>query len=171
MLMLDLCAGLGGASGAMRSRGWDVVTLDYDRSFGCDITADLRSWSWRGPRPDLVWASPPCTEFARHAMPWFRDPPLPDMSLVVAVRRIVAECEPRYWILENVRGAVRFLGQPREIHFPFYLWGWFPRLARIELSMRQKEQYSSRRVADRARVPAALSVAVALACESQLSLL
>lgn len=49
LLMLDLCCGLKGASAAMRDRGWEVV---------------------RGRRPDLVWASPPCTEFSRESMPW-----------------------------------------------------------------------------------------------------
>ena len=37
MRMLDICAGLGGASQVMRARGWDVVTLDYDPAFECDI--------------------------------------------------------------------------------------------------------------------------------------
>lgn len=32
-LMLDLCAGLGGASAAMRERGWRVITLDADPAY------------------------------------------------------------------------------------------------------------------------------------------
>jgi hypothetical protein len=169
--MLDLCSGLGGASQAMRRRGWDVVTLDNDPCFGCDITADLTTWSWHGPRPDLVWISPPCTEFSRESMPWCKTGAVPDLSLVRAARRIVAACTPRYWVLENVRGAVPYLGPPREIHGPFYLWGYFPSLGRPVLAMRKKESYSSDQQAERAMIPAALSDALALAIESQPMLL
>jgi hypothetical protein len=171
LLCLDLCAGLGGASQAMRRRGWDVVTMDNDPRFGCDITADLTAWSWHGRRPDLVWASPPCTEFARESMPWCRTGAVPDLTLIQAVRRVVTACDPRYWVLENVRGAVHYLGPPREIHGPFYLWGHFPPLGRPRLAMRKKESYSSRQRAERAMVPAALSTALALAIESQPMLL
>ena len=47
-LMLDLFAGLGGASEAMRRRGWEVVTVDNDPVFNCTVTADLAEWSWQG---------------------------------------------------------------------------------------------------------------------------
>lgn len=170
-IMLDLCAGLGGASQAMRDRGWDVVTLDNDPRFGCDITADLSTWHYHGPRPDLVWISPPCTEFARESMPWCRTGAAPDMTLMLAARRLVDEIEPRYWVLENVRGAVRYLGPPREIHGPFFLWGHFPSLGRPVLTMRKKESYGSDQQAERAMIPAALSTALALAIESQPMLL
>jgi site-specific DNA-cytosine methylase len=70
MLMLDLFAGRKGASRAMVARGWTVVTVDIDPSYEPDIVGDLRRWSWNGPRPDLLWASPPCDEFSRWFMPW-----------------------------------------------------------------------------------------------------
>lgn len=69
MLMLDLCCGLGGASKAMKERGWDVITVDIDPEFNPTIVADLRTFHYSGPRPDLVWASPPCTEFSKYSMP------------------------------------------------------------------------------------------------------
>lgn len=171
MMMLDICAGLGGASQVMRERGWIVVTLDNDPRFGCDITANLSTWQYTGPTPDLLWISPPCTEFARESMPWCRTGNTPDLSLVEAARRLVGEIRPRYWILENVRGAVPYLGQPREIHGPFYLWGYFPPLGRPRLAMRPKESYSSKQQAERAMIPRALSEAVAVAVESQACLL
>lgn len=171
MLMLDLCAGLGGASQAFRDRGWQVITLDNNPAFGCDITADLREWSWQGAQPDLIWLSDPCTEFARESMPWSRNGIAPDLSIVLAGLRIIRESTPRFWARENVRGSVRwvrpFLGAPREIHGPFFLWGNFPPLGRPRLSMRKKESYSSTQVAERAKVPYALSLAMALAIESQ----
>lgn len=65
---------------------------------------------------------------------WYNlaDLPAPDMSLVKACKRIVDECQPRYWIIENVRGAVPFfeplLGKPAGIFRPYFLWGHFPNI-------------------------------------------
>lgn len=171
MLMLDLCAGLGGASQAMRDRGWDVITLDNDPRFGCDITADLRGWEWHSPTPDLIWLSDPCTEFARESMPWCKTGATPDLSIFLAGMRVIRAARPRYWVRENVRGSARWvrphIGEPREIHGPFFLWGNFPPLGRPRMNMRNKESYSSSQAAERAKVPAALSAALAIAIESQ----
>ena len=41
MQILDIFAGLGGASAAFKDRGWDVVTVDNDPRFDCTHTADL----------------------------------------------------------------------------------------------------------------------------------
>jgi site-specific DNA-cytosine methylase len=170
MLMLDLFAGLGGASSAMRERGWDVVTVDDDPRFGCTHTADLSAWSWEGPRPDLVWASPPCTEFSRESMPWCRTGATPSLDLVRAAVRIVGECDPQWWAIENVRGAIKWLtpllGKPRQSHGPFFLWGTFPRFRCPVKPF--KERLSSARRAERACVPNALSKALAVACESSI---
>lgn len=171
--MLDLCAGRGGASQAMRARGWHVTTLDNDPAFGCDITADVCGYRYDGPPLDLIWASPPCTEFSRESMPWCRTGRAPDMRIVAACLRIILECKPRMWVLENVRGAVPWfrpvLGPPRQIVGPFYLWGAFPPLA-VPGAFRKKESYSSARPDLRAMIPAALSAAVAVAVEQQQTL-
>jgi site-specific DNA-cytosine methylase len=174
--MLDLCAGLQGASQVMRANGWQVVTLDYDPSFGCDITTDVRTWHYTGPRPDLIWASPPCDEFAKFAMPCWYLPetlPPPDMSLVIACKRIVDECNPRYWIIENVRGAVSFfdplLGRPAEVYTPYFLWGHFPPLGNVKRHLfgTKTKHLSSSAKAARAKIPESLSRAVMLAIEEQ----
>lgn len=170
MLMLDICTGLGGASWAMKRRGWQVVTLDIDPAYQPDIVADVRGWSWRGGRPDLVWCSPPCVEFSRESMPWSRTGKIPDMSIVSACYRIVRECNPRFWIIENVRGAVPYLGTPAYRAGPFFLWGAFPPLGRIPVTWRAKERFSSGRRLERARIPAAVSRAVAMAVERQMLL-
>jgi hypothetical protein len=168
MRMLDLFAGLGGASAAMVDRGWEVVTVDNEPRFGCTHTADLTHWSYSGPSVDLVWASPPCTEFSRESMPWKRTGKAPSLALVEAARRIVREVQPQWWVLENVRGATKYLtplmGEPRS-YGPFFLWGVFPTFrARVRFF---KERLSSTRRAERAKVPLALSRALAKACEAQ----
>jgi hypothetical protein len=173
-LMLDLFAGTGGASRAFRAAGWEVVTVDNDPQHGTDAVADLTAWSWAGRRPELVWASPPCQEFSRTAMPWTRakHPPAPSLALVEAALRIVRECRPRYWVLENVRGAVPYLapllGAPRVVAGPFHLWGYFPPF-RADVGF-FKERLGSRDVVKRAAVPPALSAGLLAAVTRQAEL-
>jgi site-specific DNA-cytosine methylase len=162
--MLDLCCGLKGASAAMREAGWDVVTLDIDPRFTPDIVADVCTWQWDGTVFDLVWASPPCDEFARESMPWSRTGAEPDMSIMSACWRIAEAINPRVFILENVRGAVRWLGEPRQRIGNVYLWGWFPPLGKPGIGKRKKESFSSAQRAERARIPHEISRAVLIAC-------
>jgi hypothetical protein len=151
-----------------------VVTLDYDPTFGCDITADLTTWHYTGPTPDLLWISPPCTEFARESMPWSRTGNPPDLTLARAARRLVGEIGPRFWVVENVRGAVRWFrplfGPPRQIVGPFFLWGVFPPLGVDMRGFKHKESYPSSRPDLRAMVPHTLSLALAVAVEQQRTL-
>jgi len=177
MMVLDLCAGLKGASQAMKERGWQVVTLDYDPRFGCDFTADVREWHYPAylPRPDLIWASPPCDEFAREFMPWSKTGKVPDMSIVMACKRIIDEVQPRYWVIENVKGAISHfrphLGNYRFHVGAFYLWGFFPVPGKVSQSgWRKKESFSSSAPAERAVIPPSLSRAIAIGCESQVAL-
>ncbi len=178
MLMLDIGSGLGGASQAMKEHGWQVITVDIDSLFQPTVVADMRTWSWRGERPDLVWCSPPCTEFAKFAMPcWYlrESLPLPNMELVLACKRIIEECKPHYWVIENVRGAVEFflpiLGRPLLVCRPYFLWGHFPPLSINRWGWRRKtKDLSSTAKAKRAQIPASLSWALMVAVESQQTL-
>jgi hypothetical protein len=170
--MIDLFSGLGGASQAMRDRHWQVVRVDLDPGFCPDVIVDIREFHWDGAQPDLIWASPPCTEFAREVMPWTRTGRAPDLSLIEATIKVVMETKPRFWILENVRGATRWLdpilGKPRAIIGPYFLWGFFPPLPGVNLRERiKKESLPSSATAERAKIPYELSLAVAVACESQ----
>ena len=167
--MLDLFAGLGGASRAMRERGWNVTTVDVDPRFGCDVTTDVRTFHWTGGPVDLLWASPPCDEFSRESMPWCRTGVDPDVSLIGHVLRIESEIAPRFWLLENVRGARPWLkdilGPPVISTGPIYLWGRMPPLLLPDVRG-WKERLSSSRTAERAEMPWEISHAVALAVEA-----
>jgi hypothetical protein len=174
MLALDICCGTKSATAAMHSRGWNRITLDIDPLFEPDIVADVRGWSWTGARPDLIWFSPPCDEFARDWMPWVSFEGDPDMSIVEACLRIVEESKPRYWILENVQGALDILkpliGEPRLKHKPYFFWGFFPDLGDVRPVLKKKESMSSRDKVKRAMIPYEFSKALALAVESQQSM-
>jgi site-specific DNA-cytosine methylase len=174
-LMLDIFSGLEGASQAQKERGWEVITVDNDPLFNPTVVADVNNWSWYGRRPDFAWFSPPCDEFAREFMPWIRTGRPPDLSLLFASMRIIKECRPRYWIIENVRGAIRwfrpFLGDPRAIVGPFFLWGYYPDIGKPKIKKRKKESMSSSWRAERAKIPYELSLAFALAIERQPELL
>lgn len=162
--MLDLCCGLKGASQAMIRAGWNVLTLDVEAKFNPDILADLVTWEYDGPRPDLIWASPPCTEFSRESMPWCRTGKDPDMSIVLACKRIIEQVRPRYWVIENVKGAIKYFaplfGRPRASFGPFFLWGVFPLSGPQPLEYRKKESFSSSNPEARAKVPEQVSLAV-----------
>ena len=52
------------------------------------------------------------------------------MDLVREALRVIREARPEYWVVENVRGAIRFfrpvLGEPAYRDGTWYLWGRFP---------------------------------------------
>ena len=155
----------------MVDRGWEVTRMDNNAEFNPDIVADIRTFTWsRGPL-DLIWASPPCEEFSREFMPWCKTGIDPSMELVEATVRVIKESSPRFWIIENTRGSVRWfkdlLGKPAWISNPIYLWGKFPPLEKMRLRM-CKEKKSSTAAAERAKIPYKLSVAVAISIEGAL---
>src|SRR2546427_5551657 len=113
MRALDLFCGFGGWSDGFAAMGFDVTGVDIDRSiariYPFDfILADVRNLNGSKMLShfDVIVSSPPCTEFSTAR----RRTANPDMSCVRAWRRIVDQAKPRYWIMENVRGALRYLG-------------------------------------------------------------
>ena len=181
-LMIDLFAGIGGASEAFVDAGWEVVRVELDPNllakakrgrFVIDEPADLTTWSWRGRRPTLIWASPPCTEFSRESMPWCRTGKEPSMELTRAARRIIEEANPKYWVIENVRGAIKWferdgMGKRVQSHGPVFLWGKFPEFeAKVEP---WKEKLPSTAKALRSKIPFAISDGLRRAIEAELEL-
>lgn len=165
--MLDLFAGLGGASAAMRERGWRVTTVELDPAFRPDVVGDVARLPIRG-RFDLLWASPPCVEYSRHHLPWIKGPE-PSLTLWRAAEAAIAELRPRWWVIENVRGAIKFHGHPVRSYGPVFLWGCMPPFSAVVKPW--KERLSSKRKAERARIPYSISHGLAVACETEAALL
>ncbi len=168
-LMIDLFSGTGGASAPFEARGWEVVRVELDESFPADHR-DVRTFNWTGRRPDFVWASPPCTEFSRESMPWCARGEVPSFAMVAESLRIIAETRPRWWAIENVRGAVPWfepvLGRPRAVCGPFHLWGKIPPF-KPRAFTHKKSSLSGSDKAGRAAVPHEIGTALVRAIESQ----
>jgi hypothetical protein len=162
--MLDLFSGSGSASRAALVRGWRVCRVDNAPGTARDVSADLATWEPDGPW-DLVWASPPCTQLSTAST--VRDVEA-GLVLVRAAVRIIRAIDPRWWVLENVHGATRaigeLLGPPVATCGSFYLWGVFPPF--VASVPRNKTRLSGRRRAERrAAIPWAISEGLIRACE------
>lgn len=138
MLMLDLFSGLGGASEAFKQHpDWTVIRVDNEplvlhqvpETCICDVTNTLDRGRWwqSHMKVDLLWASPPCTEFSNARNPKIENP---DLTLVQETIKLIDLIKPTVWIIENVVGAIKhflpLLGPPRLILGPYCFWGNFP---------------------------------------------
>jgi len=166
-IALDLFCGTAGATAAFRGDpDWKVIGVDNDRRRAADVVADVRTWRPPGlSTVDFIWASPPCTEFS--TMPPGRLERRPSLELVFATLEIVRDLRPKFWIMENVRGAIPFLGAPLQKLGPFCLWGYFPRIDE-PLSVRDHRKMVRDRptAVARAAIPYDLSAAVHQAVEA-----
>jgi site-specific DNA-cytosine methylase len=66
MRLLELFAGTQSISKIFRERGWTCTTVDFDPKSRPDICCDVLDLDPAAlPRPDLIWASPLCTQYSR----------------------------------------------------------------------------------------------------------
>ena len=150
--MLDLFSGLGGASEAMLNNGWEVKRIENNPALALVPNTEIMcvydvgqlldlgtSMGHIPSQPTLVWASCPCTHFSDG----YNSPkskahragdnyyPKEAIELVIETKRIIDILQPKYWIIENVRGAIRYLtpilGEPTMIIDSIVLWGRFPK--------------------------------------------
>ena len=195
--MVDLFSGLGGASEAMVQAGWHVLRIENNPLLSevpftviDDVKLIRDSVESRVDiRPiDLIWASPPCRAFSNayaspksiHAREHGLESYEPDMSLFEAAIDIIEKVKPKYWIIENVVGSIRYveplLGIPRQIIGPYVLWGNFPFIDVDESQLvpkKKKDVHSANplRANIKAKVDFAVSEALRAAIEEQKSIL
>lgn len=197
--MLDLFSGLGGASEAMVQNGWEVQRIENNPLLSevphttlksvFELRDELVKMERSGFTPteqiDVVWASPPCTEFSLAysspqsiALREGRDYE-PDLEPLRATIEIIRILKPRYWVIENVRGSIKWfkpiLGeQVKVINHSIILWGNFPSFANPTIESKFKNEGSSRcplRANRRALIPFAVSNELRKAVENQRTLL
>ena len=152
-LAIDLFCGLGGWTDGLLAEGYDVVGFDIERHvYGehrypaklvIQDVLTLHGSQFRNAH--LIVASPPCQKYSYMAMPWTKAKALADEyrsgvrdvkelnALFDACFRIQKEaCEAagRHipLLVENVRGAIPWVGYSRYNFGSFHLWGDVPAL-------------------------------------------
>lgn len=142
-LAIDLFCGLGGWTEGLLAEGYTVVGFDIEQHvYGAHrypaqlVIQDVLTIHGRQFKDAaLIVASPPCQGYSYRAMPWKRAKalPPPDNSLFEAcfrIQREASEAAGRYipLVVENVRGAQKWVGRSRYHFGSFHLWGDVPAL-------------------------------------------
>lgn len=112
-IMLDLCAGTGAWSQPYADAGYDRRLITWPEF-------DVRTYQ---PPPNVygILAAPPCTDLAGSGARWWAKKDgntallIPGgLDIVIACLRIIEQCQPSFWALENPIGRlVHYLGKPR----------------------------------------------------------
>ncbi|MFA5379663.1 MAG: hypothetical protein WC455_28150 [Dehalococcoidia bacterium] len=178
MRILDLCCGRKGVTNLLRKRGYEVVSVDINPKFNPDIVADINDLHLESPGDyDLVWASPVCTEYTKMSLPasWKCNGgkhTLPDMSLFLNCYRIIRYLKPRYWVIENVGGAIPYfalvLGKPSKRIGSRVLWGEFPLFDTSAKYGKWKLSPTPDRAELRSEIPEGISKALCMAIEQEM---
>jgi len=102
MRLLELFAGTGSVGEVFRERGWEVVSLDRDMD--ADLRMDIVDWNFRRDfQPghfDMIWASPPCTQYSVAKTRGVRDIAQAN-AVVLRTLEIIHYLRPIAYFLEN----------------------------------------------------------------------
>ncbi len=65
--LLELFSGTGSVGRAFEKQGWEVISIDTDPQAQATFRQDISRWdcaSLLGKTIDVIWASPPCTNYS-----------------------------------------------------------------------------------------------------------
>ena len=152
-MAIDLFCGLGGWTDGLLMEGYDVIGFDieqhvygeqrYPGLLAIQDVLTLHGSQFRNA--DLIVASPPCQEYSYMAMPWSKAKAIAaeyrsgvrDVKQLTAlfdacfrIQREACETSGRHipLVVENVRGAIPWVGRSRWNFGSFHLWGDVPAL-------------------------------------------
>lgn len=127
-IILHLCADTGSDSKPYRDAGYEVILV------GKDIGVE----NYHPPKNVYgIFANPVCTEFSTARSNGKARNPEKGMEIVRECQRIIAECSPIFWVIENpATGRLKdYLGEPVMTYEPWHygspwtkktaLWGNF----------------------------------------------
>jgi hypothetical protein len=122
MKVLELFAGSRSVGKVANQLGWEVFSSDFEAFEGIDYQIDILKFDVsKVPfKPDIVWASPPCTGFSVAAIGrnWEKtetdaipktDTARLGIELVKKTIEIIDYFQPQYFFIENPRGMLRKL--------------------------------------------------------------
>ena len=169
-LAVDLFCGLGGWTEGLLAEGYRVVGFDIEHHVYGEhrypaqlVVQDvLTIHGSQLASAALIVASPPCQEYSYMAMPWSKakqrareyEDGTRDVRQLTAlfdacfrIQREASEAAGRHipLVVENVRGAQRWVGRSRWHHGSFHLWGDVPAL--MPITQRTAKQFGGVKVA------------------------
>ena len=125
MKVLELFAGTRSIGKAFESRGHDVFSVDWDKSFeNIDLHADIGKLTaeeiiQRFGRPDVIWASPDCTTYSVCKISYHRKreqngnlSPVTEYAkqcdeINKHLIELIMELNPKYYFIENPVAGLR----------------------------------------------------------------
>jgi hypothetical protein len=160
-LAIDLFCGLGGWTEGLLAEGYYVVGFDLERHVYGEhrypaqlVLQDVLTIHGRQFKDAaLIVASPPCQEYSYMAMPWSKakqkireyEDGTRDVKQLTAlfdacfrIQREACEAAGRHipMVVENVRGAQKWVGRSRWNFGSFHLWGDVPALMPMARSIK-----------------------------------
>jgi len=122
MKVLELFAGSRSVGKIADQLGWPVFSSDFEAFEGIDYQIDILKFDVKKVpfKPDIIWASPPCTGFSVAAIGrnWEKtetdaipktDTARLGIELVKKTIEIIDHFQPQYFFIENPRGMLRTL--------------------------------------------------------------
>ena len=156
MIAIDLYCGLGGWTEGLLAEGYDVIGFDNERHVYGEhrypaqlVLQDvLTLHGSQFKDATLIVASPPCQEYSYMAMPWSQAKAIAaeyregkrDVKKLTAlfdacfrIQREACEAAGQHipLVVENVRGAIPWVGRSRWNFGSYHLWGDVPALMPI----------------------------------------
>ena len=107
--LLEVCCGSAQVSRYFAAQGWEECTVDWEAKWSSTILADVRDLKpeqlWTPGEWDVVWCSPPCTEYSLAKSTAPRDYALADsvvISCLDIIRYLTTNTDKHvFWAVEN----------------------------------------------------------------------
>ena len=119
MKLLELFCGTKSIAKVFEKNGYDVFTVDINKDFEPDLCVDILDLTYdmipeEFRKPDVIWASPPCTTFSVASLYHYWNDGRPSskktwlgISNVLKTLQVIEDLKPKYWFIENPRGMLR----------------------------------------------------------------